>query len=169
MIQTGFHDNLQKNDRVVATEQTIKLTEPRIWHNHAPRQGIFLLFDRLFCLTLHLSFLYLRREFLKYCLEDLMKKRLLLPTVASCLVALSVSCDSGSHSLHTTDVRSAVENEDSYLWLEEIESPQALDFVRSQNARATGELQGDGRFQETSDGIASILSSKDKLQYVWLL
>ena len=42
----------------------------------------------------------------------------------------------------------ATEQEDSFLWLEEIEGEAQLDWVRAENARALGELQGDPRYDE---------------------
>lgn len=57
---------------------------------------------------------------------------------------------------------SAAEN-DPYLWLEEVESEQALDWVRSQNERSLEELEADPRFSELYQEALSVLTSDARL------
>lgn len=57
----------------------------------------------------------------------------------------------------------ATEQEDSFLWLEEIEGEAQLDWVRAENARALGELQGDPRYDELYQEALEILTSNDRI------
>lgn len=57
---------------------------------------------------------------------------------------------------------SAAEN-DPYLWLEEVEGEQALDWVRSQNERSLEELEADPRFSDLYQEALSVLTSDARL------
>lgn len=54
-------------------------------------------------------------------------------------------------------------DEDPYLWLEEIEGAEALDWVRAQNARSLAELEGDPRFDALYEEALSVLTSEARL------
>jgi prolyl oligopeptidase len=54
---------------------------------------------------------------------------------------------------------------DPYLWLEEVESEQALDWVRAQNKRSLGELESDPRFAGLYKDALSVLTSDARLAY----
>lgn len=56
----------------------------------------------------------------------------------------------------------ATEN-DPYLWLEEVEGEEALDWVRSQNERSLTELEGDPRFSDLYEEALSVLTSDARL------
>ncbi len=54
---------------------------------------------------------------------------------------------------------------DPYLWLEEVESGQALDWVRAQNKRSLAELESDPRFADLYKDVLSVLTSDARLAY----
>ena len=53
----------------------------------------------------------------------------------------------------------AIAQDDPYIWLEEIEGEEALDWVRAQNARSLGELEADPRFDDLYAEALSVLTS----------
>jgi prolyl oligopeptidase len=57
----------------------------------------------------------------------------------------------------------AVAEEDPNLWLEEVESDAALNWVRSQNERSLEVLEGDARFDDLYQEALSILNSDARL------
>jgi prolyl oligopeptidase len=57
-------------------------------------------------------------------------------------------------------------NPDSYLWLEDVEGAQALEFVTAQNTVSKNALHSDERFLPVVNAIRKILGSKDKLPSV---
>ena len=57
----------------------------------------------------------------------------------------------------------APQQKDSFLWLEEIEGEAQLDWVRAENARTLGELQGDPRYEELYQEALEILTSSDRI------
>jgi prolyl oligopeptidase len=54
-------------------------------------------------------------------------------------------------------------NDESYLWLEEVEGKKALDWVRQQNDRSLKELERQPNFAAFKDASLRILQAKDKL------
>ncbi len=56
--------------------------------------------------------------------------------------------------------------EDPYLWLEEVQGEQALDWVRARNTTSQGELQADPGYAPLQERIRSILDSNDRIPYV---
>ena len=52
---------------------------------------------------------------------------------------------------------------DPYVWLEEAESPRALEWVKAENARSLGVLQGDPRYQGLHDAALRILTATDRV------
>lgn len=59
----------------------------------------------------------------------------------------------------------AEEQEDSYLWLEEIEGKKALEWVHAHNERTTGTLKSHPEFNKINRKIIEILNSKDRIAY----
>ncbi|MEZ5086206.1 MAG: prolyl oligopeptidase family serine peptidase [Tessaracoccus sp.] len=55
---------------------------------------------------------------------------------------------------------------DPYLWLEEIESPEALDWVRARNAEAERELAGTPEFARLEEDLVAIYDSNEKIPYL---
>ena len=56
--------------------------------------------------------------------------------------------------------------EDSYIWLEEARSDQALDWVRTENERTMELLAGDSRFEAVKAEALAIYDSEDRIPYV---
>ena len=54
-------------------------------------------------------------------------------------------------------------DDDPYLWLEDVEGEEALDWVRAQNARSLGELEADPRFNALYQEALSVLNSTERL------
>ena len=54
-------------------------------------------------------------------------------------------------------------DDDPFLWLEGVESPDALNWVRAQNARSLAVLEKDPRFEALKEDALSILTSSDRL------
>ena len=52
---------------------------------------------------------------------------------------------------------------DPYLWLEDVESERALNWVRAQNARSLGALEADPRFAPLLQDALAIANSQDRL------
>jgi len=57
---------------------------------------------------------------------------------------------------------------DPYLWLEEIESPEALDFARAENKRTLEHFQNKSTYREIEQDIRKILLAKDRIPNVSL-
>lgn len=55
---------------------------------------------------------------------------------------------------------------DPYLWLEEIMSEKALNWVKEQNKRTSDLLEGTNGFKELENGLLEILNSKERIPYV---
>src|SRR5687767_13273064 len=58
------------------------------------------------------------------------------------------------------------QQDDPYLWLEEVTGDKALAWAREQNKKSKGELEAQTGFTQTRDRIRSILDSKEKTPYV---
>ncbi|WP_370942969.1 prolyl oligopeptidase family protein [Amycolatopsis sp. cg5] len=56
--------------------------------------------------------------------------------------------------------------EDPYLWLEDVGGDQALDWVREHNAATTAKLTGGARFAAMRDEIREALDADDRIPYV---
>ncbi len=57
------------------------------------------------------------------------------------------------------------DQDDPYLWLEDIESEAALAWVRAQNERATTVLEADPRYKRFNDQALAILHATDKVPW----
>ncbi len=60
----------------------------------------------------------------------------------------------------------AMSNEDPYLWLEEVEGEQALDWVRERNRQSTKVLQSDPAFRTLESDLLAILDSDERIPAV---
>lgn len=60
-------------------------------------------------------------------------------------------------------------DDDPYLWLEEVESGEALDWVKARNAETQGRLENAGGFREMEARSLEILDSEEKLAYPQML
>ena len=56
--------------------------------------------------------------------------------------------------------------EDPYLWLEDVTSERAMDWVREQNAVSTRELESAADFEPTRQRLLTLLDSKERIPYV---
>lgn len=57
---------------------------------------------------------------------------------------------------------------DKYLWLEEIESPEALNWVKKQNEKTLSTFQSHKSFSEKQNTSLKLLEAKDKIPYIEL-
>ena len=53
--------------------------------------------------------------------------------------------------------------DDPYLWLEDVSSPKAMDWVNAHNARSTAILEADPRYQDYYDEALAIAQAKDRI------
>ena len=58
---------------------------------------------------------------------------------------------------------SASEQEDKYIWLEDVWGRKSIDWVKSHNQRSEKELHGDPRFAKYHSDALAVAASKDKL------
>ena len=61
------------------------------------------------------------------------------------------------------------EKEDKYLWLEQIESKKALNWVRAENKKTTEILQNYPGFKKINEKILDIFNSKERIAYPSIL
>ncbi len=61
------------------------------------------------------------------------------------------------------------ENDDKYLWLEEVEGEEALKWVKEKNENTIEVLQNHPEFQEINEKILAILNSKERIAYPSIL
>jgi len=78
-----------------------------------------------------------------------MRKALLLLTIAAAAVGAS-------------GVQAAT-SDDPYLWLEDVSSPKALQWVESHNAKSTAVLEADPRYQRFYSQALDIAQAKDRI------
>ncbi|HET9811946.1 MAG TPA: prolyl oligopeptidase family serine peptidase [Sphingomicrobium sp.] len=57
----------------------------------------------------------------------------------------------------------AQSSDDPYLWLEEVSSPKAMDWVEAQNARSTAILESDPRYAGFYDEALAIAEARDRI------
>ncbi len=63
----------------------------------------------------------------------------------------------------------AVADDDAFLWLEQVEDEQALDWARAQNERSEGRLTSHPLFEELHQRNLEILNSEDRIAYPSLM
>jgi len=74
-------------------------------------------------------------------------------------VAASVGC----LILFAAPVAALAREADPHLWLEAVESPAALDWVKAQNARSEPVLTGDSRFAALQAQALTLLAARDRI------
>ena len=62
-----------------------------------------------------------------------------------------------------TDAKPAAADADPFLWLEEAESPRALDWARAENARSLGLLEADPRYPVLLQDARKIVDATDRI------
>jgi prolyl oligopeptidase len=87
--------------------------------------------------------------------------RLITTIAAGLTAAILASCATGSTPAPTPSETSTVT--DPYLWLEDVEGEQAIAWVRQQNERSLGVLEGDPRYAQLRDDALAIANSRDRL------
>jgi prolyl oligopeptidase len=58
------------------------------------------------------------------------------------------------------------DNQDPFLWLEDVTGAKSLEWVKQQNDRSTAELAKDPVFKELNERLLKILDSKDRIPFV---
>ena len=56
-------------------------------------------------------------------------------------------------------------SDDPYLWLEDVSSPKAMEWVNAHNARSTAVLEADPRYQQYYNEALEIAQAKDRIPY----
>ncbi|HEX5004467.1 MAG TPA: prolyl oligopeptidase family serine peptidase [Gemmatimonadales bacterium] len=64
-----------------------------------------------------------------------------------------------------TAPRAAADTSDPFVWLEELNGPRALDWVKAENARTLAVLQEDPHFQRLYDQAVAIGEAEDRIPY----
>jgi len=72
----------------------------------------------------------------------------------SAMLPLAAACAGG-----------AAAPDDPYLWLEEVESPKALDWARAHNEKSEGLLRADPRFGTIEAEVRKILLARDRIAF----
>ena len=60
----------------------------------------------------------------------------------------------------------AANDDDPYVWMEEIEGAKALEWAKAENARSLPQLQNDPRFKGIYDDAVKILTASDRIPAV---
>jgi len=68
-------------------------------------------------------------------------------------------------SAATTVPHERPEGADPYLWLEDVHGEKSMEWVKTQNARATAVLRSDPNFQSDYDAILKVLDAADRIPY----
>lgn len=85
--------------------------------------------------------------------------------LAVAAVLLSVSCSSAPTNSMTNRKPTLTSQSDPYLWLEEIESEAALDWVRSHNAKTISALTQEPSYPAIEADLRKILLAEDRLPF----
>ncbi|MFZ1786887.1 MAG: hypothetical protein WAT92_01190, partial [Saprospiraceae bacterium] len=67
--------------------------------------------------------------------------------------------------LLNTAVMSIAQENDPYVWLEEVESPKALAFAEEQSTKTLNVLMANPQYQKIYDNILKVVNSKDRIIY----
>ena len=68
--------------------------------------------------------------------------------------------------LSATTLLAAANEDDPYVWMEEIEGTRALEWAKAENARSLPQLQNDPRFKGIYDDAVKILTASDRIPAV---
>lgn len=82
--------------------------------------------------------------------------------LSSLLIFFLIFC--GMSSLKAQE-KATVEEEDPFLWLEEVEGEKALDWVKSKNAETEKIISSQPGFEELKERYAEAFNDKDKIAY----
>jgi prolyl oligopeptidase len=81
-----------------------------------------------------------------------MRKALVVATIAAAACGMS-------------SVAAQTASDDPYIWLEQVSSPKAMAWVDAHNARSTGVLQADPRYQAYYNEALTIAQAEDRIPY----
>jgi prolyl oligopeptidase len=85
----------------------------------------------------------------------------LLLSAAAC-AALLVTSPAMAQD-HPPAAAPAAATDDPFTWMEDANSPRALDWVKAENARTLGVLQADPRYQTFHDEVLKIVTATDRI------
>ena len=87
-----------------------------------------------------------------------------LAAIVTAAAAALVLASCGTTPATTSETNGmAMTGEDPHLWLEEVEGERALAWVREQNARSLGALEGDPRYAQLHADALALANSRDRL------
>ena len=89
--------------------------------------------------------------------------RLAILAATALALALAACASASSTTTATTETTPAMNAEDPYLWLEDVEGERALTWVREQNARSLPVLENDPRFPQLLADATALANSRDRL------
>ena len=89
--------------------------------------------------------------------------RLAILAATALALALAACASASSTTTATTETTPAMNAEDPYLWLEDVEGERALTWVREQNARSLPQLENDPRFPQLLADATALANSRDRL------
>lgn len=79
-------------------------------------------------------------------------------------ILLAIAMSASAHAKTTTSNNNSIT--DSYLWLEDIQSPKSLDWVQKRNDEAVKTITADKNFDDLKKAYINILNKKDFVQ-IW--
>jgi prolyl oligopeptidase len=90
--------------------------------------------------------------------------------VSFCLAVLAgVSAGTAAGQTGSSPARTDSTAEDPFLWLEALESPRALEWVKAENARTLAVLQADERFASFYGDALKIGEAQDRIPYPMII
>lgn len=89
--------------------------------------------------------------------------RLAILAATALALALAACASASSTTNANTETTPAMNAEDPYLWLEDVEGERALTWVREQNARSLPQLENDPRFPQLLADATALANSRDRL------
>jgi prolyl oligopeptidase len=90
--------------------------------------------------------------------------RLSLLTHAT-LAALFAAGAASAQTAPASSAASSADAADPYLWLEKVDSPQAMDWVRAENRKSLSVLEADPRFAAFNEQALAIAQSNDRIPF----
>ena len=93
--------------------------------------------------------------------------RLSLPTCAlvALLAAGAAAAQTVPASAAASSASSSSDAADPYIWLEKVDSPEAMDWVRAENKKSLSVLEADPRFPAFQEQALAIAQSNDRIPF----